>query len=503
MPLQKITSSTQIRGGILSVLDFGATGNGSTNDTAAIQAALNSGAKSVYFPEGTYAVSTLAPNNNQKLFGAGVQSIILATTATADAPTGVIAATSKSGIEICDLKLQGINRPEDNIATNQDGDRGISFQTCSDINIHDCEVDGFWSFGIVCSGGSNIRINNNYVHDIGNQSCIAISNQVSQATVSSNICNNGKLYGIEMENQTINAIISGNSIKYCVAGIALVSGAKHIAVTGNSILECNNTNTISGSEGIGLYYVGEAALPLYDITTTGNVVSDNNAYALIIIGGHQNLTFAGNTFQNSGTTITNKLVEVVATTGTKTNAVFTGNIFECFNVSNAFIASGISNYTFVGNDVLNPNGNVFSFLGSCTDNNFEIPKISTTQVANIPNQENLPDDLTNWFWSADKSEQYVTVNGSGNFERNVNSLRTEKIAGVYWCAYSNASTGIWLLKINGTAVSVAVAAVANQEVWTYTPTNIISTAGTSNLIAMANTVGNTYGVYFKFRLVVL
>lgn len=503
MPLQKITSSTQIRGGILSVLDFGATGNGSTNDTAAIQAALNSGAKAVYFPEGTYAVSTLAPNNNQKLFGAGVQSIILATTATADAPTGVIAATSKSGIEVCDLKLQGINRPEDNTPTNQDGDRGISFQTCSDINIHDCEVDGFWSFGIVCSGGSNIRINNNYVHDIGNQSCIAISNEVSQATVSNNICNNGKLYGVEAENQTVNSTIVGNSIKNCVAGIALVNGAQHITVSGNSILDCNNTNTISGATGIGLYYVGETARPLYDISTTGNVVSDNNAYALNISGGHQSLTFAGNTFQNSSSNTTGKLVEVVAATGTKTNVIFTNNIFECFNASNAFVADTISNYTFTGNDVLNPDGNVFNFIGACTDNNFEIPKIATSQVANIPNQENLPGSLTNWFWSADKSEQYVTVNGSGDFERNVKSLRTEKIAGVYWCAYSNASTGNWELKINGTTVSVAVAAVADQEVWTYTPTNIISTAGTSNLVAMANSIGNTYGVYFKFRLVVL
>ena len=51
-------------------------------------------------------------------------------------------------------------------------------------------------------------------------------------------------------------------------------------------------------------------------------------------------------------------------------------------------------------------------------------------------------------------------------------------------------------------ISIAVAAVANQEVWTFTPTNIISTVGTSNLVAMTNTVGNTYGVYFKFRLVV-
>ena len=42
----------------VSVKDFGATGNGSTDDTAAIQAALDSGAKTVFCPNGTYKVSS-------------------------------------------------------------------------------------------------------------------------------------------------------------------------------------------------------------------------------------------------------------------------------------------------------------------------------------------------------------------------------------------------------------------------------------------------------------
>jgi hypothetical protein len=47
---------------LYSVLDFGATGNGSTDDTAAIQAAINAvgntGGGIVYFPEGTYRVTS-------------------------------------------------------------------------------------------------------------------------------------------------------------------------------------------------------------------------------------------------------------------------------------------------------------------------------------------------------------------------------------------------------------------------------------------------------------
>lgn len=43
---------------VVSVKDFGAVGNGVADDTTAIQAALNSGAKQVYMPSGTYKVSS-------------------------------------------------------------------------------------------------------------------------------------------------------------------------------------------------------------------------------------------------------------------------------------------------------------------------------------------------------------------------------------------------------------------------------------------------------------
>jgi hypothetical protein len=502
MSLTKVTYS-MIDGISANVKDFGAIGNGVANDTVAIQAAVDSGANSIYFPKGTYAVGNINLNSNQKIYGDGTQSIILATTVTADAPGGVLQATSKLNIEVCNLKLQGINRPEDNVLTNQDGDRGINFQNCDNINIHDCEVVGFWSFGIVCSDGSRVRISNNYVYDIGNQSCIAISNGVSHATVNGNLCLNGKLYGIELENETVNASVTGNSIRNCVAGIAVVNGASHISVTGNSIFDCNNINTITSATGLGLYYVGDTARPLYDIATSGNVVSDNNSYALNIVGGHQNLVFSGNTFQNNASNTTSKLVEIVLGTGERKNVTFSGNIFECFNVSNAFVADTISEYTFSSNEVLNPNGNVFTFLNTCTDNNFEIPNIFGAAIANIPNSENLAGSLTNWYYSADKSEQYVTINAAVNFERNIKSLRTEKLIGIYWCVSSNASSGNWILNVNGAPVSVAVAAVSGQEVWTFTPLNIITAAGASNLIAAANTFANTVGNYFKFRLVSL
>ena len=66
-------SYSMITGAPVNVKDYGAVGNGSTNDTAAIQAAINTGAKSIYFPQGTYLIySTLSiTGSEQNFFGDG------------------------------------------------------------------------------------------------------------------------------------------------------------------------------------------------------------------------------------------------------------------------------------------------------------------------------------------------------------------------------------------------------------------------------------------------
>ena len=57
----------------VSVKDFGAVGDGTTDDTAAIQAAITASAnKSVYFPSGTYVATTLTVSNPCRLFGEGI-----------------------------------------------------------------------------------------------------------------------------------------------------------------------------------------------------------------------------------------------------------------------------------------------------------------------------------------------------------------------------------------------------------------------------------------------
>lgn len=55
----------------VSVKDFGAVGDGTTNDTAAIAAAYASGAGAVHFPKGTYLTAAEIDTNSVKTFGDG------------------------------------------------------------------------------------------------------------------------------------------------------------------------------------------------------------------------------------------------------------------------------------------------------------------------------------------------------------------------------------------------------------------------------------------------
>jgi len=71
--LQDMTNSTPE--GWINVKDFGAKGDGVTDDTIAFQNALNTG-KDVFIPQGTFMVSNLAWDYSNNIFGAGMSTIL-------------------------------------------------------------------------------------------------------------------------------------------------------------------------------------------------------------------------------------------------------------------------------------------------------------------------------------------------------------------------------------------------------------------------------------------
>lgn len=84
----------------VSVKDFGAVGDGIANDTIAVQTAVSTG-KAVFFPQGTYLISTAIQlsTTGQNLYGVGDKSVLLTTT---DIET-IYSSTSVFGVVIANL----------------------------------------------------------------------------------------------------------------------------------------------------------------------------------------------------------------------------------------------------------------------------------------------------------------------------------------------------------------------------------------------------------------
>jgi hypothetical protein len=87
-----------------NVKDFGAIGNGVANDTTAVQAALAAGANTVFFPAGTYSVTTLnLATTGTKLLGAGRTASTILFAGTSDHVT-LAAGINKITIESLTLQ---------------------------------------------------------------------------------------------------------------------------------------------------------------------------------------------------------------------------------------------------------------------------------------------------------------------------------------------------------------------------------------------------------------
>ena len=128
---------------VTNVKDFGAVGDGKTNDSAAVSAA-HSAAKAsktiLYFPPGTYNIRQLVPGPYDRIIGAGWQRTILRPV---DSSASLIyinrdAQLNGYSIEIADLTLFGFRTGSGH---------GIEATATRDgaamLRLHDVQVDGF------------------------------------------------------------------------------------------------------------------------------------------------------------------------------------------------------------------------------------------------------------------------------------------------------------------------------------------------------------------------
>lgn len=213
----------------LSVSDMGATGDGVTDDTAAVQAAI-SAAVSIRFPAGTYLLSApIKVPSNRRLFGDGNKSVLKKDTRHVGRVIQNDNVTGNHNIVIEHLSIDG-GATIDSFRPLEDGIYLTKCQGCSIrfVSVSRCQNDGIIieygdenivenclvyrnaKIGIYLSGTSVAHVSRNVCieNNVGGIAVAATKN----ASILENVCNQNKLYGIVCGRDAFNCLVMGNDV---------------------------------------------------------------------------------------------------------------------------------------------------------------------------------------------------------------------------------------------------------------------------------------------------
>lgn len=377
----------------INVKDFGATGNGVTDDTNALQSAINAaqnaGGTEIYFPAGNYKISTaLSVSKHVAIRGAGPQSIgntggIWASGGGVSALTGATGGTAiycssnisafsisaTDAVQICDLMIvyptvagaatgvTGISfsiaggsanffSVVDNVVISG-ADRGVQFSNCISQTVRGCLFWDHQSYGIYVqnTSGSSIQTAGDYLVE-GNTFISGSTATLSHffcvsgggMRISANKFNTGgsvnTTYGINISPQTSGVsiepiVITGNTIEGTRIGIQLNAGNATATMTQTTI----SANQIWGSNSTGVNGVA-IQLTSQGSSTFGQPISGitiASNYLQVDGGSGTNIVYAQNT---SNLNITGNTFGVVSSAGTtafvQTSSLNSNVLFSSF-----------------------------------------------------------------------------------------------------------------------------------------------------------------------------
>lgn len=170
------------------------------------------------------------------------------------ADRGILLAIRCNRLEVHSGEVIGVRMSHPNAAMTssitstgrvQDGDSGMEFKYCDDLNVHHNKVHGVKTWGILSTNGTRPHVWKNTVYDCARQSgvsvCIGTVSDVEDASIHDNTIYNIGLYGVEVEKWTkvarrIN--VYANNIWDAQYGIHAVGLVRALNAYSNNVSGC-------------------------------------------------------------------------------------------------------------------------------------------------------------------------------------------------------------------------------------------------------------------------
>ena len=327
MALTKV-SHGMLKGESVSVLDFGAVGDGTTDDSVAIQSALDSGAREVIIPSICLITAKLTIDASIIVKGPGG----LKRTAVGPGTISEVGAGAVFEINADDVEINGVqfigSQAGSTIATVNYADAVIwvpgtdSTDPLFNIKVVNCHIDGFAGIAIDIRYTENAWVQNNTILNCGYAGILYES--VINGSITNNVVDNigagsgaVNFYGISLSRNpngtlasdapTTNVVVSGNQVSNVFDWTGLDSHAAYKSQYVN--------NVVTGCPiGINIQYdatSGTSPSPARDILVDGNIIYghetlNTNRAGIASIGiypsnPNENITITNNILVGCGT----------------------------------------------------------------------------------------------------------------------------------------------------------------------------------------------------------
>lgn len=354
----------------VSIKDFGAKGDGVSDDTASIQAAINSIAATggcVCIPTGTYIVSnTITLPSKVSIAGSGIASAVISATLAMTNLQDVFYANTSTFVTICNISILGNTN-----GTNGAGS-AIHFKNGSNNSVSNVYIENTTQAGIRLEEQNNSSVDSCTLNYCGRTGYADNHGIMVYSAAGSVIAN----YSIKITNNKIR-----NSFRKGITTYGPNASVYDLLIDGNTITSSGLANIYVGGPNqsniritnnyVNNGYVNMQIGPISNSVIDGNSC-DTSTYSNILLFDSINVILSNNTISNSGV---HGIDFDVA--GTRNSQVVTsGNIIYNSNRTSAGFGCGLyinnSDNTLVSSNV------VFDLTGSILSTHGIVDSVGST-----------------------------------------------------------------------------------------------------------------------------